>query len=388
MVKKIKNELKYIDKPLLTLCLIMVCFGLLNIVTSSSREAATWDVSLYYYFYRQIVWIVAGGLLALIIMNIPTKKYNYWVMIGLVLVILALLYANIDPTFHRGSARWINLFGFVFQPGEFTKPFMVLLSVLFFDQYKKLVKRKPQEAKKILNLTFFVCLLIPLLIFLQRDFGNAIIVGMIFLFCFLISDLDFQKKINYLFILVIVILIGALASFIHSGRVLEPHQLSRFNFLSPCTNYEHTGYQICNAYIAINEGGLFGVGIGESRQKYSYIDEPHTDMVFAIIIEEYGALFAGLILLVYTGIMLRIIHIGRSAKQKKLRYIAYGLMFYMFLQIFINLGGLFGLIPLTGVTLPFLSYGGSFTIAFLMGLGVVFRISIENRLAKIKIKKI
>ncbi len=388
MLKKYRESFRLIDKPLLIICLIMFIFGLLNIVTSSSREAATWDAGIYHYFFRQLAFLCAGGGIALILINYPIRKYNTYIIIALVALIIILSYSVFEPLVHRGSGRWVEIFGFKFQPGEFAKPLMVIITAILLDKYQRIVKRKPVDGKKLLNILFVIGLAIPALIFLQKDFGNAFIVLSIFLFIFLVSNIAFQKKLNYLFFMVLLAFASMGLLFITTGQVFEAHQIRRLDFLQPCTKYEDTGYQICNAYIAINEGGLFGVGIGNSRQKYSYIDEPHTDMVFAIITEEYGVIVSGFILFLYTLIMVRMLIIANASKSPKLKYIAYGIMFYMFLQIFINLAGLFGLIPLTGVTLPFLSYGGSFTIAFIFALTIVFRISIENRMAKVKLKKI
>ena len=143
-----------------------------------------------------------------------------------------------------------------------------------------------------------------------------------------------------------------------------------------CSDYEKGGYQICNGFIAINSGGLLGVGIGNSKQK-SYIPESHTDSVFAIIGEEYGLLVTSFILFLYIVILYRILRIASLSKTIRGQYICFGIAIYLFLHILINLGGLFGLMPLTGIPLPFLSYGGSFTLALVLSLAIVQRVHIE-----------
>ena len=144
--------------------------------------------------------------------------------------------------------------------------------------------------------------------------------------------------------------------------------------------------KVCNAFIAINNGGITGVGLGKSTQKYSYIPEPHTDMVFAIIAEENGVIICSLIFIAYLIIIYRILKLSMRTKDLKNKYICIGVATYIFLHILINLGGLFGVIPLTGVPLPFLSYGGSFTLSLIATLAVVQRIHIEMKNQKIKIK--
>ena len=148
------------------------------------------------------------------------------------------------------------------------------------------------------------------------------------------------------------------------------------------------GYNICNAFIAINDGGLFGVGIGKSTQKYSYIPEPHTDSAFAIIAEEYGVIGCAFIFIGYTIILWRIIIISSNASTKRGRYMCLGIATYVFAHILVNMGGLFGLMPLTGVPLPFFSYGGSFVISLIAAFAIVQRVNIETKNQKIKINQL
>ena len=171
-----------------------------------------------------------------------------------------------------------------------------------------------------------------------------------------------------------------------TGYVLSNTQTSRLNnFFNPCSKYEQTGYQVCNAFIAINNGGALGVGIGKSTQKYSYIPEPHTDMVFSIIAEENGVMKCALIFFGYLIILYRILNLSMNTKTVRNKNICLGIGTYIFLHIFINLGGLFGIIPLTGVPLPFLSYGGSFMISLIASLAIVQRIHIEMKNEKIRV---
>ena len=169
------------------------------------------------------------------------------------------------------------------------------------------------------------------------------------------------------------------------GYILSPEQLDRFNFFNPCSNYEEGGYQTCNGFIAINDGGAFGLGGGKSKQKYSYIPEPHTDSVFAIIVEEQGFFKSLVIFLGYIIVLKRILSLSSKANTLRGRYICLGVATYIFMHILVNLGGIFGIMPLTGVPNPFLSYGGSFTISLIISLALVQRIHIETKRQKIKV---
>jgi len=161
--------------------------------------------------------------------------------------------------------------------------------------------------------------------------------------------------------------------------------LQRFQFANPCTRYtENTGYQVCNGFIAIHNGGLFGVGLGNSSQKYLYLPESHTDFIFPIIIEEWGAIVGVLLILGYMIMLYRILKIAREAENLRLSILAYGVFLYLLFHILVNLLGVLALIPLTGVPLPLLSYGGSFTLNVVIMLFVVERVNIENKTIKTK----
>ena len=160
-------------------------------------------------------------------------------------------------------------------------------------------------------------------------------------------------------------------------------QSHRLTFLKPCSRYkEDTGYQVCNGYIAMNNGGIFGMGIGKSTQKYLYLPEAHTDFIFPIIVEETGLIGGVAILLLYMLLLFRIIAIARGTRDLTSSIICYGTFAYLFLHMVVNLGGILALIPLTGVPLPFLSYGGSFMLNALIMVAICQRVSIETKQKK------
>ena len=197
---------------------------------------------------------------------------------------------------------------------------------------------------------------------------------------FFMVPYDKKTKLVMVSFTLISVLILALVMSI-SGKGLSDSQKSRFNFKDPCTRYrEKTGYQVCNGYIAINSGGLLGSGYGNSKQKYLYLPEAHTDFIFAIIIEEMGLLVGILIILSYFIMIWRILMIGKRAYNLQGSIICYGVATYLALHVMINLGGVLGVIPLTGVPLPFYSYGGSFMINLLICLALVQRVSVENKI--------
>ena len=380
--------LKDLDKPLLIASAILFIFGLLNIVTASSRAAVVnYDVSIYYYFYRQLIFIILGLVAGVIIIKTDTKYYKVIVPFLFVAAILLNLWAL---TFEElsGSRNWIDLKVIKLQPSEFAKPIIIcLLAILFEKNYRKLRTLNVKHYDTIFTM-IFVAMIIPAIVFLQKDYGTMLIILFIIFMMFLSSPI---LKIDKIKTILVMIGLGALALLVIysvQGYILNDARISRFtSFLDPCGNYENGGYQVCNSYIAINDGGLWGLGIGKSKQKYSYIPEPHTDSAFAIIAEEYGIYRTVFIFILYGVVLYRIAVIGAKAASLRGRYICVGIISYIFIHIFINLGGMFGLIPLTGVPLPFLSYGGSFVLSLIASLSIVQRICIESKNKKIKIPK-
>ena len=385
-LKKIINYYNDMDKPLLYITLILFIFGLFNIVTASSSEAVIrYEKSLFYYFFRQLAMIIVGLVMSIFIIKKDTKKYAFPAVIGFIGITFCILYLFLYGTFHKGAQNWLTIGPITFQPSEFVKPIIIVCLALIFDKTKNKLRNKKLKHYDIIGTVLVVGLFNSVIIFLERDLGTMLILVMIFMVLFISSPILKNEKRKTLIFLLIIGLCGLLIIKNQKGYILSEEQMERFNFINPCKNYLDGGYQICNAYIAINNGGLFGLGIGKSQQKYSYIPEPHTDMVFAIIAEEQGLIRSSLILIAYAVILYRILDLSSKVETLRGKYICLGVGTYIFAHIMINLGGLFGILPLTGVPLPFLSYGGSFTLALIISLALVQRVHIEYKREKIKI---
>jgi len=387
-IKNLKSLINKMDKPLLIATLLFFIFGLLNIVTASSREAVVrYEVSTYYYFFKQLRMLFIGLVLSYVLINLRTKSYKVLIpmaYIAVLVLVLALFPFGVEI---NGAKNWlpIPLIGTI-QPSELSKPIMIIYIAVIFEEFQRLFEsNNPKKYEKIGLLLLIGCL-IPVFTFLQKDLGSVLIMLGTFAVLFFLSPIKKNDKLKTVglgcglavVLLAVVVLV--------KGYLLTPAQMSRFDFFNPCSKYESTGYQVCNGFIALNNGGLLGVGIGKSQQKYSYIPEPHTDSIFAIIGEEYGVIKCSFIFIAYAFVLFRILKISANTTTTRGRYICLGIATYIFLHIFINLGGLFGIIPLTGVPLPFLSYGGSYAISLMCSLAVVQRIAIENKSEKIKVK--
>ena len=281
----------------------------------------------------------------------------------------------------NNAQSWYDLGPFALQPSEFSKSIIIVFLAVAYSRLEK---------KKVNNIYAFlipvaICLFIAVLIALQPDFGTALIICGIVFFIFISIPYVKQNFIKVLKIGVVCLVVAALALLYSGAEIFNSRQMKRFEFRNPCERYqEDTGYQVCNGFIAIHNGGLFGVGLGNSSQKYLYLPESHTDFIFPIIVEELGLLVGVLLIVGYMIMLWRILKIARAAENLRLSILAYGVFLYLLFHILINLLGILALIPLTGVPLPLLSYGGSFTINVVIMLFVVERVNIENKTIRAK----
>jgi len=281
-------------------------------------------------------------------------------------------------TIKNNAKSWVNVFGFSIQPSEFAKLIIILYFGIFYGSYYLKPHNKYHFLVPLIY-TGLVCVLVGL----QPDFGTAAIIAGIGLMTFFVIPFRHNNQVKALKILAGVILISAVIFLTTGLNFLTDEQKSRLNYKAPCSRYtQKTGYQVCNGFIAIIGGGLFGKGIGNSTQKYLYLPEAHTDFIFAIAVEELGVIVGIILILGYMFMLYRILLIAKKATNLRNSVICYGVFSYILIHILINLCGIFAIIPLTGVPLPLLSYGGSSTICVLLSLFLVQRCAIETNKEK------
>ncbi len=372
-MKKILNK---IDKPLLILTFICLIFGVMMVGSASSLKAYMSRADSYFFFKRQLFFIAAGLFASFIVLKTPIKKWKDLIYVAVIGVLGSLVYVLLKGEVSNGITGWLFIGGFGIQPSEFAKTTLILFLALTFEKLMKI--RSLSNIGKVLP--FVIPVMFVFLIFEQPDFGTMMVLVGITAVIFLMVPYDGKTKWIMITFTIISVLILALVM-VATGKGLSESQKSRFNYKDPCTRYrEKTGYQVCNGYIAINSGGLLGSGYGNSKQKYLYLPEAHTDFIYAIIIEEMGLIVGVVIILLYFLIIWRILMIGKKSYNLQGSIICYGVATLIALHVMINLGGVLGVIPLTGVPLPFYSYGGSFMINLLICLGLVQRVCIENKM--------
>lgn len=369
-----KRVFKYLDKPLLIISIILFVVGLIMVFSSSNVTAyMTHAASPYNYFIKQGAFLLVGLIFSLIMIKFNTKLYgilSWTLFLGVGVSLFVLLF--IGKTKNQ-AISWYDLGLFSFQPSEFIK----VISIIWMAEYYE--KNKDNLSSYWVSLfPLFTCGIIAILIFVQPDLGTTIIYLVIVFAIFLAEPVPKSIKTKLIFGGVGAIVLATFALLSSGKQLILERQLERLNFTRPCDRLLDTGNQVCNGYIAINNGGLTGKGLGNSTQKYLYLPEPYTDFIFTITVEELGSAIGVLIIILYMVVLYRILAIGRKSYTNRGSTICYGVAVYIFCHIAVNLMGIFGLIPMTGVPLPFMSYGGSFTICLIAALTAVQRVSVET----------
>lgn len=376
--------IRKIDKPLLIVSLILFVFGLIMVLSASSMEAyMRYNASPYHYFIRQAIFMGIGFISFIIILLIPIKKYKHisiFLMVGISIVLFAL---TVWGHTANEAQSWFQIGPFSLQPSEFAKVIIIIYLAMYY--YKN---SHNLDNLWILIKPIILCFIVIFMVAIQPDLGTATIIALISLTIFYMLPMDRKCRTVFNKFFIAVILVIAAVFIVTKGSFLKSYQLERFNFLNPCDRYkQESGYQLCNSFIAFKNGGVTGQGIGKSTQKYLYLPESYTDFIFPIIVEEWGLIVGIIIIILLFIVLYRILKIAKDSQNICCSLISYGIFSYILLHILINLLGVMGLMPLTGVPLPFLSYGGSYMISLWISLGLVQRVAIESNVEKIRKKR-
>lgn len=371
------------DIPLLLLTIFFIVVGLVMIYSASSVSSVVrYGYEPYHFFIRQAIFVLLSLIFCFIfILRVPTRTYQALAWPAVIIIIISLIYLFVNGKITNNAISWYDLKFFSLQPSEFAKSILIVFSAVY---YNKLYYRKVKNIYSyLIPLGFGV--IIAGLVAMQPDLGSAAIIGGIVFLTFISIPIVQNNLLKFIKIFAVAIVLAVIVILYFGNGILNSMQMDRLTFQNPCSRYtETTGYQVCNGFIAINNGGLFGVGLGNSTQKYLYLPESHTDFIYPIIVEELGLIFGIFIIVAYFIMLLRILKIARNSENLRCSVIAYGTFWFLTLHILINLLGVLALIPLTGVPLPLLSYGGSFTVNIIVMLFLVQRVKIENEINKTK----
>ncbi len=377
-MKTIKN----LDKTLLVLTIIFSIFGCVMILSATSATTVLrYNIGLSHFFSRQLFAIALAVFVGAFVLYIPLRKYYYLSYASVVLIIVLLIYVLYAGKLTNNARSWIPIGPFNLQPSELAKSVQILFMAYFYNMLNK------NKCKNIY--LYFIPLItgafMALLIYMQSDLGGAFILLALTGLVFLSVPYVWKNRLQILKITFLPIIFVLIVFAFNKDKILTKEKMDRLNFTAPCKRYnEESGYQVCNGFIAMANGGLFGVGLGKSSQKFLYLPESHTDFIFPIIVEELGAITGILVIIGYFIFIFKFLKIAKSSLSLRNSLIAIGVFWYFVLHIIINLGGVLALIPLTGVPLPLLSYGGSFTINVLLLMFLIQRVVVENKKIELK----
>ncbi|MCD6195094.1 putative lipid II flippase FtsW [bacterium] len=361
---------KKADPWLSIVVFLLVVVGLVFVYSASVVISLERFGNPYHYLVRQAIALGVGLVFWFVIQRIDYhfwKKYSVWfLLLTLLLLVLVVLPLPFAPTI-GGAKRWLYFGPINFQASELAKVFFVIYLASWLSSHKE---RMESFTKGVLPYWLIVGL-IGFLILLEPDLGTATIFLGIGLILFFVAGARWSH-------FALVLLVGVLAVVVLS--VSSPYRMHRLlAFINPENDPLGIGYHARNISIAVGSGGLWGLGFGQSRQKYFYLPEAHTDSIFAVIAEELGFLRSCFVILFFAFLIWRGWIVAKKAPDDFGRFLSLGIVSWFTLQALINLGGMIGVLPLTGVPLPFISYGGSSLVLSLAAVGILLNISRQRK---------
>lgn len=385
MVKNSKNIVKKADWSFILLIFTIIT---INLIILSSASANIVSGNPYYYLQRQILWVLVGSVVMIITALFDYHRYIK-LAIPMYIITILLLIGVLFTNAQNGSHRWYN-FGFMdFQPSELAKIIMVIILSIFLSHSKN-----NTNHISILIKTLALIGLPAILILAEPDLGTALIFGIIFLTLIWLSGIN--RKVFIAIILIILLVIAAIfivlydatdgftnkleASSLPNWFPLKPYQMTRLIiFINPYMDPLDSGYHIIQSQIAIGSGGVFGKGYGQGTQvQGNFLPYHHTDFIFSVVGEEFGFVGAAFYIIVYLLLLLKMLSIAVKNSDKLGTLIAGGITALFAFQIFVNIGMTIGIMPITGLALPLLSYGGSSMLTNMLALGLVISVQMYN----------
>jgi len=366
---------KKLDLPLTLIAVALVALGIVMVSSVSFDVMAYYQSDPLYNFVRHLFYLLISLIGILVVLYIPINLWHRftWYLLGISFILLALVFVPGIGKTTNGATRWINLVVFNFQPSEIAKIF----GMVFLAGY--LVRRQGEVRENFIGFLKPFVMLVPMafLFMAEPDFGSTVVLMGASLILLFLGGVN----VNNFFVLVIL---GVLCVI---GLVYaKPYRIVRITgFIDPFADEFGSGFQLVQSLIAFGRGGVFGVGLGNSTQKQFYLPEATTDFVFAILAEELGLIGALCCVLLFCALCVRAIQIGVKAElagQLFAAYFAYGLALLWLGQFLISVGVNIGILPTKGLTLPFISYGGSSLVVCFIMVGILLRIDWETRYIK------
>lgn len=357
------------DFILIIVTLTLLSIGLIMVYSASAIWATYKFEDSFYFAKRQVLFAGVGVAAMFFIMNIDYWTWRTWAKV-FVIVCFVLLVMVLIPGIgveRNGSRSWIGVGAFSIQPSEFMKLAMIAFLAKYLSERQKYITSFKKGLVPSLSLVFLAFGMIML----QPDLGTGtVMIGTCIVMIFISG-----ARISHFIGLGLLGVAGFVALVLSA-----PYRMKRItSFLDPWEDPLGSGFQMIQSLLAIGPGGLFGLGLGQSRQKFFYLPEPQTDFIFAILAEELGFIGGSFIILLFSLLLWRGIRIALGAPDLYGSFLAVGIIAMVAIQVMINIGVVTGLMPVTGITLPFLSYGGSSLTLMLIAIGVLLNISRYSR---------
>ncbi|WP_186577590.1 putative lipid II flippase FtsW [Aquibacillus kalidii] len=360
-----KQKWKTFDFILVFTPILLVCFGIIMIYSASMVTSVLDDKPATFYMMKQLMWFGIGmiGFLFCCFFNYRFyQKIMKFIIFALIVLLIAVL---IFSESINGSRSWLQFGGVSLQPSEFVKLGLIMYLASIYSKKQDYIEDFSKAVLPPLVMTAFLLGLIVL----QPDIGTASIIFLIACSVIFSAGIKFKHLSILMIIGIVIILLGA-------TQMVTPERISRFTgAYQPFDDPDADGYHLIQSYIAIGTGGITGQGLGQGVQKLGYLSEPHTDFIMAVIAEELGFIGAILVIGMLALIVLRGIYISRLCEDNFGALLAIGISSMIGIQTFINLGAISGLLPITGVPLPFVSYGGSSLLVLLISVGILNNIA-------------
>lgn len=370
MIKKI---FKSYDYSLIVAIVLLSLFGLIMVYSSSMAWAVSprYDVSSNFFYQKQRLFLIGSAVIFTFVSLFPYKALKSNKLLGpMVLGSLVVLGALLVFGHVAGNAQsWFKIGPLRIQPAEFAKLFVIIYLAAVYAKKQSYINEFNKGVVPPLAYLFLVVLLVAI----QPDFGTAIIIVAIAGTIIMSSGMN-MKNLSKLFL--IALLMAAPLVITLQDEIFSEKRLARFEVMkNPFLDEQDKGFHLVNSFIAIGSGGINGLGLGQSVQKLGYLPESHTDFIMSVIAEELGIWGVGFVILCLSYIVLRGLYIGLKCKDPFGSLLAIGISSMIGIQSFVNLAGITGIIPLTGVPLPFVSYGGSSLLQLSIAMGILVNVS-------------
>lgn len=358
-----------VDRVLVVLTLGLILFGSIMVFSASAPYAANaHDGNAMYYFFRNLLFAAIGTVVLFLVSRIDYRVYQRHakLLYGLALLTCVLVFVPHVGQDINDSRRWISIGSFSFMPSDILK-IGAIIGLSAYLCTRDLAKNGTLGI--FFRVMFFIGMTI-LPVAMQPNFSAVVVISASLIFIYILGGMR-MRHLGIVFLLAIVGLF--IAFFPYKGNYRLDRLLA---VIDPMKDPLGRGWQLLQSLYAVSSGGLFGVGLGQGRQKFDYLaEEAHNDFIFSVICEELGFVGATLVLLAFVILLVRMARASASAKNNFGKLLGYGITFIVGFQMLVNIGVAIGLVPPTGITLPFISYGGSSLVAMCVMMGIVLNLS-------------